>query len=667
MVADRVPCVFYGADYSPEQWPESVWPEDMQFMRRAGVNLVTLGVFSWARLQPSPDQYTFDWLDRVVGLLHENGISINLATATASPPAWLGRLHPESLPQNGHGARYHHGSRQHFCPNSAAYRDHGAKLVRQLATRYGRHPAVVMWTVNNEYGNHLAACYCDACATKFREWLREKYGSLDALNEQWGTAFWSQWYHDWAEILPPRLTPACSNPGRQLDYHRFMSESLLGCFLNEKKVLKELAPHLPVTTNFSGPHGLLKSANYFAWAEHVDFVSFNSYPDPHHADPADIAFSLDLQRGLGRGRAWALLEQAPSQVNWRKYNAVKRPGQMRLWTYQALARGADALVFYPWRAPRAGAEKFHSAMLPHGGPDTRVHREVIQLGQELSRLGLVCGGRIAAEVALIVDWENYWALELDARPGPLDYSEIVRSYYRALFEPDVAIDIIQPEDDLARYKLVIAPALYLVRDGVAENLSTFVGNGGTVVMSFFSGVVDASDRVLDGGFPGPFRKLLGIHVEEMEAIEPTMSRHVRTAARSTKCSQWIDLIELEGAEVVAHFTEDFYAGRPAITRNAFGRGLAYYIGTQVEMEFLRRLLVDICEETGIRPPLKVPAGVEAVTRENEHGRFLFLLNHSTNPQFIELGGLEGTDLVTGQALTRQFQIEPRGVCVVHVG
>ena len=666
MIAEKLPCVFFGGGYAPEQWPESVWLEDVQLMRRAGVNLVTLGAFSWAKLQPRPDTYTFDWLDRAVDLLHQNGIAINLATATASPPAWLGCLHPESLPQNGHGARYHHGSRQHYCPNSAAYRDYSARLVRQLATRYGAHPAVVMWTINNTYGGHLGACYCDVCAARFREWLREKYGTLDALNEQWGTAFWSQWYHEWEEIRPPRLTPAAANPSQQLDYHRFMNDSLLGCFLNEKSILKELTPELPVTTNFTGEHGLLKATNYFEWARHVDFVAFDNYPDPQRADPADIAFALDLQRGLGQGRSWVLMEQAPSQVNWRRHNALKRPGQMRLWSYQALARGADGILFHPWRAPRAGAEKFHSAMLPHGGPDTRVHREIVQLGAELPRLAAICGGRIAAEIGLIVDWENYWALELDSRPGPLDYSDIVRSYYRALFEPDVAIDIIPPEADLSKYKLLIAPALYLVRPGVAENLGRFVANGGTLVMSYFSGIVDASDCVLPGGFPGPFRKLLGLHVEEMESLEPSVVRHVRTPTRSAKCGQWIDLIQLEGAEAVATFTEDFYANRPAITRNAFGRGLAYYVGTQVELDFLRRLLVDICEETGIRPPLKVPVGVEVVTRENENGRFLFLLNHTTSPQLIDMAALEGADLLTGEPTGPQIQLAPRDARVIHL-
>ena len=666
MNVDKSAGVFYGASYGAEHWPESVWQDDVRLMRKAGVNLVTLGVFSWAKLQPKPDTYTFDWLDRAMALFHEHGLSINLATGTASPPAWLAKLHPESLPQNGHGARYCLGSRQHYCPNSAAYRDYSARLARQLANRYGQHPAIIMWQVNNQYGGHLGACYCDVCATRFREWLQRKYMALEALNEQWGTAFGSQWYYEWDEIHPPRLTPAAANPSQQLDYLRFMNDSLLDCFLNEKTVLKEITPYLPVSTNFFGAHGLPKAINCFQWAAQMDFVSFCSFPDPRHADPADIAFSLDVQRSLKEGQPWLLAEQAPGQVNWRKYNAVKRPGQMRLWSYQALAHGADGLLFYPWRAPQAGTEKFHSAMLPHGGPATRLHHDMGQLGRELSVLGSLRGGRTQASIALIVDWENYWAVELDSRPGPLDYSELVRSYYRALFEPDLPMQIVQPESDLSPYKLVIAPALYLVRAGVAENLSSFVANGGTLVVSFCSGMVDANDRILPGGFPGAFRQLLGLQIEEIETLEPQQFRHIRTPTRAGKCSHWFDLIQLEGAEAVATFTEDFFAGRPAITRNAFGHGLAYYVGTQVEQDFLRWLLLDICEETGLHPPLKVPVGVEAITRTNDQGRFLFLLNHSAGAQHIELGALDGTDLLAGEPISGAFQLAARDVRIIQL-
>ncbi len=426
------------------------------------------------------------------------------------------------------------------------------------------------------------------------------------------------------------------------------------------------SPTVPITTSFTGEHGLLKTLNCFEWAKHLDFVSFNSAAELNGADPADVAFSLALQRGLGGGKPWVLMEQASNPANLRSHPVTRRPGQTRLWGYQAVGHGADGVLFYQWRAPRSGVGKFQSAMLPHGGPDTRLFREVEQLGLELRLLAPVCGGRTPAEVALMVDWENYWAIELEARPTKLDYSELVRSYYRALFEPDIAIDIVAPESDLSPYKLVIAPSLYLVRDAVAENLERFVDRGGTLVMTFFSGIVDANDRVMPGGYPGPFRRLLGIQVEEMDPFPPGLVRHIKTAERAAKCSLWADAIRLETAEAVATFTEDHHAGQPAITRNAHGRGLAYYVGTQVEHSFLRIFFAELCADSGIKAPLKVPEGVEVLRRENENGQFLFLINHRPTVQFVDLGRFLGRDMLSGEMLGGQFQIKPRDLVILQV-
>lgn len=654
----------YGGDYNPEQWPERVWQEDVQLMRRAGVNFVTVGVFAWAKLQPAPETFTLDWLDRVLDLLHANGIKVDLATATATPPPWFSKMFPDSLPVTAEGLRHSPGARQHYCPNNPAYREHAARLVRQLATRFGRHPAVALWHVNNEYGAHVGACHCDRCAAAFRAWLQQKYSDLETLNEHWGTAVWSQHCTDWEEILPPRLAPTFVNPAQQLDYRRFMSDSLLACFLNEKAVLRELSPDVPVTTNFSGEHGLSRAVNCFDWARHVDLVAFNSYPDPIEADPGDVAFAYDLQRGLAGGSPWLLMEQPPSQVNWRACNAVKRPGQMRLWSYQAIAHGSEGAMFFQWRAAQAGAEKFHSAMLPHGGIETRTFREVEQLGGELQKLAAVRGATTRAEVALMVDWENMWAIESDSKPARINYSELVRGYYRALFEPDVPVDIITPHSEIAGYRLVVAPALYIVHPGVAEKLAAFVDNGGTLVMSFFSGIADASERILPGGHPGPFRKLLGIHVEEFDAFGHQV-RHIKTPLRGARCTLWADVIHLESAEPVATFTEDFYAHQPAITRNAVGRGLAYYIGTQPEPAFLRAFLAELCVNCGVRPPMRVPAGIEATTRTNENGEFLFLLNHHPTMQFVDIGPRPRLDLLSGEVVQGQCQLEGRDVKVLQ--
>ena len=358
----KIPHVLYGGDYNPEQWPEEVWEEDVRLMREAGVNIVTVGVFSWALLEPRPGEYVFDWLDRLLELLHANGIHADLATATASPPPWLAKLDPESLPVTREGVRLWPGSRQHYCPSSVTYADAARALVEQLAARYGKHPAVALWHVNNEYGCHVPACYCDQCAAHFRHWLQERYGSLDAFNEAWGTAFWSQRYGDWDEIQPPRAAPAFRNPSQEIDWQRFCSDALLELFLMERAVLERDAPGTPITTNFMS---FFKPVDYWKWARHVDLVADDEYPDPAEPSSAvDFSASCDLMRSLGSRAGWVLMEQAVSAVNWLTPNVPKHPGKMRLGSYQALARGAEGILFFQWRASQFGAEQFVSAMVP---------------------------------------------------------------------------------------------------------------------------------------------------------------------------------------------------------------------------------------------------------------------------------------------------------------
>ena len=666
MISDKLPFVLFGGHYHPDHGPEPVWQEDVRLMRRAGVNLATVGVFSWARIQAGPETFDFGGLDRTFDVLHGGGgIGIALATGTACPPVWLGQRYPEILPVNRAGARLA-GGQGHYCPNSAAYREWSGRWVRQLAGRYGPHPALVLWYVHNEHGCHFEACYCEACAGGFRRWLQDKYQTLEALNEQWGCGANGPWYHSWEEVQPVRLTPACANPALQLDYHRFASSSFLDCFLNEKKILKELTPQLPVTTNFVGDRALPKTLNCFEWAQHVDFVMVDTPAEPVEHSPADLAFALALQRGLGAGKPWVFVEQALGQAQRRTPRGLRKPGQTRLTLYQALAHGAEGVMLGRWRAPRGGLEKFHSAILPHGGSESEAFRDLSQIGFEFKKLAPLCGTRVAAEVGLVLDWENYWAVELEGRPARLDYVELVRHYYRALFEPDIAIDIISPESDLTPYKLIIVPALYLVRDGVAENFEDFLSRGGTLVMSFFSGLVDANDRIIPGGYPGAFRKLLGLHIEEMEPLPAGQTRHIRSPQFTAKCGLWADLIVPETAETVATFTEEPLVGRAALTRNAFGRGLAYYLGTQIEVPFLRTFFAGLCADSGIKPPLKVPEGIEVVRRSNAQNQFIFLLNHRPAPLHVDLGLLAGRDLLSGQEVSGHVPLRPHEVMVIQV-
>lgn len=665
MLTPRVPHLVYGGDYNPEQWPEEVWLDDARLMRQAGVNMVNVGVFSWARLEPVPGRYDFGWLDRVLDLLHAHGVRVDLATATASPPPWLAKRHPDTLPVTADGVILWPGARQQYCPNSPSYRRAAAQLVERLAERYRDHPALAMWHINNEYGCHVEACYCEVSAGAFREWLKARYTTLDRLNEAWGTAFWSQAYGDWDEINPPRRAPYLVNPCQQLDFRRFSSDALLECFEAERAILKRYTPDVPVTTNFLG---FLKPCNYWRWASHEDLVSHDSYPDPADPEaPMAAAMSFDLMRSLGRGKPWLLMEQASSYVNWRQNNVPKRPGQMRLWSYQAVARGADGVMFFQWRASRAGAEKFHSAMVPHGRPQgSRVWREVRDLGRELSKLDDVLPTRVQrGQVAVAFDWENWWALELPAKPSAgLRMLEQLAAYYRPLFRANVVVDFVRPDDDLSGYPLVVVPNLYLVADHVPGRFERFVSSGGTLVLGFFSGIVDEREQVRLGGYPAPFRRLLGITIEEFGALARGQRLDVVLPdGERGRSDLWADPIDIEGAEAIAAYADGPLGGRPALTRNRFGLGSAYYIGTRLQPEAMSAFVARILGELGLRPPLKAPAGVEVVRRSDGARSLLFVLNHSETTAQVRLHG-RAYDLLTGKRHRGILSVEPFGVAVL---
>ena len=640
----------------------------MRLMQEAGVNLVSLGIFSWSRLEPEAAKYDFGWLDRIMDMLHQGGISVDLATATASPPPWLSHKHPEMLPVLADGVRLWHGGRQHYCPSSPAYRLAAEHLVAALADRYAMHPALAMWHVGNEYGCHVPACYCDVSAEAFRAWLRERYGSIEDLNRAWGTDFWSQRYSDWAEVIPPRRTPTWPNPSQQLDFMRFSSDELLACYELERRVLTEKSPGTPVTTNFMR---FFKPLDYWKWAEREDIVSDDVYQDP--SDPEAgmrAAMAGDLMRSLGRGRPWVLMEQTSNRVNWRDVNVAKLPGQMRLWSYQAVARGADGVMFFQWRQSRAGAEKYHSAMVPHGPVESSpTWKEVKQLGHELRGLDAVCGSRVRSEVAIALDWESWWALELPSKPSNrVSQVAQLEDYYRPLFGANVVPDFVRPEHDLTGYKLVLVPNLYLVGDEGAANLNEFVKAGGTLVMSFFSGIVDPFEHIRLGGYPAPFRRMLGLTVLDWLPLADGEEVQVDFSdGTQGRADPWSELIEPQGAEVVAKFAGTRLEGRPAVTRNAVGSGLAIYIGTRLDQPAMARVIRSACGDAGVDPVMEAPAGVEVVRRHQARSSILFLLNHRDVAVDVPITQA-GTNLVDGaQVHAGLLKLAPFGAAVIREG
>jgi len=673
MINPKLPKVFYGGDYNPDQWPREIWDEDMRLFKLANIDVATLPVFSWAHVQPDETHYDFAWLDEILDLLAKNDIYACLATSTAAHPAWMARRYPDVLRVDFHGRKRTFGMRHNSCPNSPTYRHYAQKLAEALATRYKDHPSLLVWHVSNEFGG---ACYCDNCAEAFRAWLQKRYGTLEELNERWTTRFWGHTFYDWDEIVPPNMLSehmsreGTAFQGISLDYARFNSDSILECYRLEYEALKRITPNVAVTTNLMGTY---KPLDYFAWAPHLDVISWDSYP-PMQANPRDIALQHDLMRGLKEGQPFMLMEQTPSQQNWQAYNSLKRPGVLRLWSYQAMAHGADAIMYFQLRRSQGACEKWHGAVISHAGHEnTRVFRESAELGTELKELGeSVLDGRIEAEVAMLFDWENWWAVEYSSGPSrDLKYLPQIHKYYGALWRAGIAVDFVSPDFDIGKYKVFIAPLAYLLQPGFAEKVEKFVQSGGTFVTTVYSGMVDENDRAVLGGYPGALRNVLGIWAEEYDAVPPDLKNEIGMASAlgdlkgSYECGLLHGLIHTEGAEAVATFRKDFYAGMPAVTRNRLGKGAAWYIATDPETTFVEGLVAHICAEHGIEPVLAPIDGVEVTQRKNGDNTLTFLLNHNADPVKVDVAPVAGRELLSGKQMSGPAELPGRGVWIIE--
>lgn len=665
---NKISKMVYGGDYNPEQWSEDIWEEDMRLFKLAGIDIVTLNVFSWALLQKDDDVYDFSLLDKIMDMVKKNGLSVCLATSTGAHPAWMAKKYPDILRTEFGGMKRKFGGRHNSCPNSPTYKKFSVRLARKLAERYKDYENIVAWHISNEFGGE---CYCDNCEKAFRIWLKEKYGTLEALNKAWNTTFWGHTFYDWDEIVLPDLRSEhfayerTMFQGISLDYRRFMSDSMLERYKDEYHAIKEITPDVLITTNLMG---FYKPLDYQKWAKYMDFISWDNYPS-NDDSYAKIAMAHDLMRGVKQGKPFALMEQTPSVTNWLSYNALKRPGVMRLWSYQAVAHGADTVMFFQMRRSIGACEKYHGAVIDHvGNENTRVFREIAALGKELEEIGdLTLGGRTKAKIGLLFDWDNWWALEYSAGPScELRYLTEFGRYYEALRKRNYDVDIIGAEDELEPYSVVIAPVLYMVKGDYDEKIRSFTQNGGTFVTTFFSGIVQENDLVTLGGYPGKLRDIMGIWVEEIDALPNGEENAFTYEGENYPAKLLCDIIHTEGAEALSAYEKDFYAGSPVFTVNSYGKGKAYYIGTASNETFYQKLLTEICENAGVKPVLETPELVEVTSRENDKGKYLFVLNHAEEEKKVQLPG-NYKDILTGKSYhNEELTLAKKDVAILQV-
>ncbi|MEV7692632.1 beta-galactosidase [Microbacterium sp. NPDC089189] len=652
--------IAYGGDYNPEQWPRETWHEDVALMRQAGVNLVSIGIFSWGLIETSEGVFDFSWLDEIIELLHANGVRVDLGTPTASPPAWFFATYPDARVISRDGTVMGFGSRGMASHSAPEYQRASVRIATALAERYAAHPAVVMWHVHNEYGVPVGEDYSPNAVRAWREWLRARYGTLDALNAAWGTAFWGQHYGEWEHVGAPAAAPSVVNPAQRLDFARFTDAQLRACFIAERDAIRAHATQ-PITTNFMANQS--HTTDLWAWAREVDIVSDDHYlwaPDPE--GEIGLAIAADLSRSVGGGKPWILMEHSTSAVNWQPQNIAKRPGEMARNSLTHLGRGADAILFFQWRASRSGAEKFHSTMLPHAGTDSRVFREVVALGADLASLAEVRGSRVHADVAILWDFESFWAQDLEWRPSDtLDHDERIRAYYERLWRDGITVDFALPGQDLSGYRLVVAPAQYLLTAADAENLTRYVENGGTLLVSYFSAVVDENDAVHPGGYLAPLQTALGVRVEEFLPLREGDTAGVDWSGERLEIDAWAEHLVLAGAEVRATYLDGPAEGRPAVTRHRHGAGTGWYVSTRPDAAGLAAIVGAVYADAGLAP-IGAPAGLEVVRRHGDGTDYVVLVNHADTPASF---ALTGTELLSGSEVDGEVTVAGGGVAVVR--
>lgn len=663
--------ILHGGDYNPEQWLDrpDILEEDIRLMKKAGMTSATLGVFSWSVYEPREGEFHFEWLKEIMNRLYENGIYTILATPSGARPAWLDEKYPEALRVDSYGMRAHHGMRHNHCMSSPIYRSKVRLVTEELIRQVGSHPGLLMWHISNEFGGE---CYCPLCAKRFQQYLADKFNhDISALNHAWWTTFWSHTYQDFSQIEPPFQNGEASIMGLNLEWKRFTTFNMTDYMKSEITLLREKTPSIPITTNFMTLYGGL---DYHVMAKELDVISWDSYA-PFHNDYETLwdtfaanAFSHSHMRSMKKGTPFMLMESAPGLVNWQPYNKLRRPGIHALESLQAVACGSDTVQYFQWRKGRGSAEQYHGAVLDHlGTDDTRIFREVAALGTDLSKLTGVSGTIVPSRVAILYDWDIRWAIE-DLRglaQNTKRYVETCISFYKEFLKLGIDPDIISCDHALDDYDIVIAPMLYLIRDGLAERLTAFVQNGGQLLATYLTGYVDQNTLCFLGGFPGNgLSKVFGIVSEEIDTLFPS-DRNVVLFSDNRKgiVCDYAEVLRVSTAETLGIYTEDYYRGTAAVTQNRFGEGYAYYIAARLDMDSLKPLFLKMLKKAGI-PTLSLPEGVEYHCRTGDGEAYHFYLN--TTEQTQTVSGVSGTNLLTGEAVNGSLLLQKYETAIVQV-
>jgi beta-galactosidase len=625
-------------------WSSILRPIDAQLMAEAGFNVVRLAEFAWSKMEPTDGHYDFEWLDRAIAILSSHNIQVVLGTPTASAPPWLMAKASELYLMREDGRRATYGNRREYCPNHPLYHDYTRRIVTHMADHYANNPAVIGWQIDNEFGDR---CYCPICITAFQNWLRKRYGSIEHLNQSWGTMFWSHVYNEWSEIPAPLTTGGSPNPGLALDFYRFVSDTYVAYQQMQVDIVRATCPKHFITHNFMGFK--YKNLNYFDLAQNLDLVSWDNYPRMQWTmddgvDHSQMSLAHDTMRGLKHKNFW-LMEQQAGPGGWEIVSVAPRPGELRLWAYQGIAHGADGMVFFRWRTARFGTEEYWHGLLDHCARPSRRYDEIKRMGAEIKQVGdKLAGTTVKPQVAMILSYDSRFAFQIQTNNPQFGYPEHFHQFYRALSQRQIPIEIVAPTDDLSGYKLVVAPALQVITEQVAENLTNYVKGGGILVVTPRTGVKDETNAAVNMPLPGLLAELCGVEVEEHDSLAPGMRNELElklpglVLAVPVAVGVWCDILHPTSATVVARYCNDYYAGKPAITLNRFGQGQVLYIGTFGDVWFYELIAYQLISWAGLRPLLDAPQGIEVTERWQGSQRLLFILNHTDRRQIIPLNG-----------------------------